>query len=424
MKTIFSFVCILFITSSIAQKFDCLSKTTAYQELYKAKKISESFEIWSEVKKNCPKESETVYTDGFNILQYKIDNAVTPEEKTTLARDKMKLYDQYNKNFPLTTADFEINKAMVLYDNKIDAKDEIFSLLNSGFSKAPNSISNANAIYLYFSLYYEKYKAVDKNYPSDVVLEKYTLVNFLLSQLQTSNPEKIEQYKTAQRGINALAKDLATCDNLSSYYEKNYLSNQENIDWISTALQTLSSKCSAEPIFNTMAEKLYSVKVTSQSAYFMALANVKLRKSKEAIKYYEESAQLQTNTIEKASIYYTLATGIASGDKSKSKEYLNKALSFDPSMGKAYLFLAQNYSYSKEECGKTDFEKKAVIYLAIQTAKKAAIADPKLKPTVDKMTTDLTSQSLTQEEIKKAKMNGKTLTIGCWINETITFPSK
>jgi hypothetical protein len=34
------------------------------------------------------------------------------------------------------------------------------------------------------------------------------------------------------------------------------------------------------------------------------------------------------------------------------------------------------------------------------------------------------SQSLTQDEINKAKMNGKSLNIGCWINETVTFPSK
>lgn len=424
MKTIFSIVSILYITSGIAQNFECSSKTLAYQELYKAKKIGESFEIWSEVKKNCPKESETIYTDGFNILQYKIDNAVSVEEKTTLVRDKMKLYDQYNKNFPSTTADFEVNKAMVLYDNKIDAKDEIFNLLNNGFTNASKSITNANAIYLYFSLNYEKHKEGNKNFSSELVVEKYTLTTYMLAQLQATNPQKIQEYKTAQRGISALSKDIVTCDNLAAYYDKNYSLHQENPDWISTALTSLSDKCSTKPIFATMAEKLYSLKVTAQSSYYMALATTKQKKFSEAIRYYEESAQLEPNPLEKANIYYTLATGLASGDKSKSNEYLKKALTFDPKMGKAYLFLAKTYSYSAEECGKTDFEKKAVVYLAIQTVKKAGVADPKLKPTADKMVADFSSQSLTHDEIKKAKMNGKSLTIGCWINETITFPSK
>ena len=424
MKTIFSYAFILFISILNAQKYDCLPKMAAYQELYKAKKITESFELWSEVKKNCPKENETIYTDGFSILQYKIDNAFNDEEKTALVRDKMKLYDQYNKNFPLSTRDFEVNKAMVLYDNKIDAKEEIFGLLESGFLHAPNSITNANAIYLYFSLYIEKYEAADIKITTDVVLEKYTLVNSLLSQLQISHPDNIEDYKTAQRGINALAKDITSCDNLSAFYEKKYETNQENIAWLSAALNNLSGKCSAKPIFNTMAEKLYALQITPQSAYFMALASLKQKKFPEAIRFYEESAQLQTNPIEKATIYYTLATGLVSGEKAKSKEYLNKAISFEPKMGKAYLFLAELYASSKEECGKTDFEKKAVVYLAIQTVKKANIADPKLQPTADKMAANYASQSLTEDEIKKAKMNGKSLNIGCWINETVTFPSK
>jgi hypothetical protein len=82
------------------------------------------------------------------------------------------------------------------------------------------------------------------------------------------------------------------------------------------------------------------------------------------------------------------------------------------------------YSNASATCGKTDFEKKAINYLAIQTAKKAAIAEPKMKAAADKVASKLASKSLTQAEINKEKMNGKSLTIGCWINETITFPAK
>jgi tetratricopeptide (TPR) repeat protein len=424
MKTIFSFVGILFLMTVNAQKFDCSSKTTSYQELFKAKKLAESFEIWTEVKKNCPKESESLYTDGFKILQYKIDNATTEEEKTTLVRDKMELYDQYNKYFPLSTADYEVSKAMVLHDNKIQAKDEIFTLFNNGFTNAPKSISNAKAIYLYYSLCYEKYKEGNKNYSSDIIIEKYMLVNSMLTNLQDTRPEKSQEYRAALRAINNLSKDVTTCDNLGAYYEKNYQANIKNINWITTALTSLSEKCSALPIFATMAEKLYSTKATSQSAYFMALSYTKQKKFSAAIEYYNNSAQMQPNPLEKAAIYYTLATGLSSGDKSKSKEYINKALTYDPKMGKAYFYLAQIYSSSKEECGKTDFEKKSVIYLAIQTANKAGTVDSKLKPAANKMVENLTPHSLTKEEIKKAKMNGKSQTIGCWINETITFPSK
>ena len=424
MKAIVFILGALFITnSSNAQKFDCASKITEYQELLKAKKVTESFGPWSDVRKNCPKETEVVYTDGIQILQYKIDNAASAEEKEKLVRDVLKLYDQYNKNYSLLTPDFEVNKAMTLVANKIDAKEEIFNLLDSGFAKASKDITDANAIYTYFSMYTERYNSGDKKITPNSVLEKYTLVNSLLNQLQSSKPEN-KDYKTAQRAIDNLIKDLATCENLDAFYTKNYAENQENTDWLTSALISLSGKCSNKPIFITLAEKLYSVKSTANSAYFMALGNLKERKFAEAIKFYNESAELQTNPTEKAKIYYTLATGLLANDLPKSKEYLNKALTSDPKMGKAHLFLAQLYANSAKDCGKTDFEKKAVYYLALQTAQKAGIAEPRLKPSSDKMAKDFEAQSLTGAEISKAKMNGKSLTIGCWINETITFPSK
>lgn len=432
MKAIIFILGVMFTTNSNAQKFDCPSKMTEYQELFKAKKIAESFDTWTSVSKNCPKENEAVYKDGIEIIQYKIDNEASEEEKEKLVRDVLKLYDQYNKYFPLTTQDFEVNKAMTLVANKIDAKEEIFTLLNRGFTKASNKVTAANAIYTYFSMYCEKFNNGDKSITSNSVLEKYTLVNSLLNQLQAAKPDSNESeqakqnsdYKTAQTAINKLIKDLATCENLDAFYTKNYTENQENGDWITSALLSLSGKCSAKPIFNTLAEKLYAMKVTAQSANFMALANLQQRKFPDAIKFYNESAELQTNPVEKAKIYYTLATGLLANYLPKSKEYLKKALSSDPKMGKAYLFLAQLYFNSANDCGKTDFEKKTVYYLAIQTAQKAGVVEPRLKPTADKAAKDYEAKSLTADEISKAKMNGKLVTIGCWINETITFPAK
>lgn len=423
MKAIIFIIGILFLTNANAQKFDCSSNITKYQTLFKEKKISESFDTWSEVRKNCPKETETVYTDGIEILDYKIAN-VTTEEKEKLVRDVLKLYDQYNKNFPLSTPDFEVNKAMALFNNKIDAKEEIFNLLDTGFSKASKNVTDATTIYTYFSMYCERFTAGDKRMTSNSVLEKFTMVSTMLNQLEVSNPAKVTEYKTALRGVNSLVKDLATCENLAEFYTKNLDTNKDNSDWLTSALISLSDKCSTKPIFNTLAERLYSIKATAQSANFMALASLKGRKFPDAIKFYSESAELQTNPVEKAKIYYTLATGLLAGDLPKSKEFLNKVVTLDPKMGKAYLFLAQLYANSVDDCGKTDFEKKSVYYLAIETANKAAIAEPRLKPTSDKMAADFAKQSLTKDEIAKAKMAGKSITIGCWINETITFPSK
>ena len=422
MKAIIFLLGILFITNSNAQKFDCTSKTNAYQELLHINKVNESFDIWNDVRKNCPQENEAIYTDGIQILRYKIENAAT-EDKEKVVRDVLKLYDQYNKYFPSSIPHFEVQKAMALVNNKISAKEEIFNLLDNGFTKASQNVTEANAIYIYFSLYAEKFTAGDKKITPNIILEKYALVNTMLNQLQVSKPEN-KDYITAQNAINNLIKDIATCENLADYYSNNFDKNKDNTDWITSALVSLSGKCSSKPIFLTLAEKLYTVKHDAQSANFLALGYMKQRKFTEAIKFYNESAELQSNPLEKAKIYYTLASGLLANDFAKSKDYLKKALAVDPKMGKAHLFLAQQYVNGANDCGKTDFEKKAIYYLAIQTTQNATIAEPILKSTADKMIADFAPKSITPTEIYKAKLNGQSVTINCWINEIITFPSK
>lgn len=422
MKTIACLLGILFATSINAQKFDCSSKTKAYQDLLQANKMKESFDIWTEVKKNCPKENEAVYTDGIKILEYRTGMA-SGEEKEKSARELMKLYDQYHLNFPSSVTDFEVRKAMVLVMNRIGTKDEIFTLLDNGFNKAAKDITDVRAIHTYFSTYVERFSAGDKKITADSVLEKYTTISSLLTQLSENNSDN-KDYKATKNAIDRLIKDIATCDNLAAFYTKNYAANQENANWITSALVSLSGNCGSKPIFLTLAEKLYAMKPTAQSANFVALAYVKERKLTEAIKFYEESAALETIPAEKAKTYYTLATSLLSNDLPKSKETIDKALAADPKMGKAYLFLAELYFNNANNCSSSDFEKKAIIYLGIQTAQKAGAAEPRLKPTSDKIAEDYASKSLTPEEISKQKMNGKSLTIGCWINETVSFPSK
>ena len=112
MKAIIFILSVLFITNNNAQKFDFTSKISEYQAFFNANKIAKSYTVWSDVSKNCPKENEGICTDGIQILQHKIDTAALAEDKEKLVRDVLKLYDQYNKNYPLSTPDFEVDKAV------------------------------------------------------------------------------------------------------------------------------------------------------------------------------------------------------------------------------------------------------------------------------------------------------------------------
>ncbi len=421
MRVILFTIVLLFGTSSYAQKIDCSLQTKEYQQFLKEGNLADAFLSWEFVKDKCPKQSEDTYTDGVKIIQYKIENAQNEEQKELAVRQMMKLYDQYHKHYPKSIEDYTIYKAMALVDNSIDANDEIYKLLDTGFSTSLDKITSANAIYHYFKLLVEKNQSGDKLVSDDKVIENYTVLSNHISTLTETNPSERESYSAAKRAINGLADKFLSCDILTKYYESKFAQNQSNASWLQASLQIMLDKCSASPMFLTIAEKYYANTVTSQSAHYLATASLKNRKFDEAKKMFLESAELEKNPLQKSTKYYSLATGLFSSDKPKAKEFLLKSVALDPKLGKAYLFLAQLYANSAEECGKTIFEKKAVYYLANQTIQKAASADARLKKNADMFAKNFAKESLSSSDISSAKMNGKTMTIGCWINEKITF---
>ena len=70
------------------------------------------------------------------------------------------------------------------------------------------------------------------------------------------------------------------------------------------------------------------------------------------------------------------------GRKSKARSYANKALGFQPSMGRAYLLIANMYAESANDCGETQFNKRAVYWLAADLAEKAGRVDNSLSKIV------------------------------------------
>ena len=73
MKAFIFILGVLFITNSNAQKFDCPTKMTEYQALFKAKKIAESYDTWTAVSKNCPKENEAKSLTADEISKAKMN---------------------------------------------------------------------------------------------------------------------------------------------------------------------------------------------------------------------------------------------------------------------------------------------------------------------------------------------------------------
>jgi hypothetical protein len=414
------FIGIFFISNFYAQQIDCKQGIQDYRWLFKANKVKESYRVWSAIKIKCEKEDIGIYLDGLVIIQGVLGFTKSQIERERLIREGLKLYEEFHANFPLQSEGYEVGKAMLMYNYSVRAQqqmEEIFILLDTGFAKSNTAIIDMNAINLYFELCYAKYKSKEISVAS--FSEKYFLVATMLNRLTPGDPNIVKLYKQVKTKIDAKVKPIISCNAMSSYYEKELKSNTTNSKWLIEALDMLSNKCSSLSLFSDLATALYQIKPTSTAATYRGLNSIRQKKYTEAIQFYEEAALLETNATKKATIYLNLATQLSSVDRTNSRAFLFKSLQVDIKMGKAYLLLAQLYAASAKECAISDFDTKVLYYLAITKASKAAEIDAKLQPQVSKFIEKYKNLALSTKEIHKTKLLGKSVPVGCWINEEV-----
>jgi hypothetical protein len=98
-------------------------------------------------------------------------------------------------------------------------------------------------------------------------------------------------------------------------------------------------------------------------------------------------------------------------------------LSFQPSLGRAYLLISNMYASSANNCGDTQFNKRAVYWLAAEMARKAARVDPSLKNIANKTAVSYEGRAPSKTDIFTEGNQGQVIKFNCWISGSVTVPS-
>ena len=118
-----------------------------------------------------------------------------------------------------------------------------------------------------------------------------------------------------------------------------------------------SKKCSDDPLLLFLLN-YYITNPSANSAYYLGLLNDKKNNSEEALKFYNESIELETDNIKKARILYKIAAKFKNTKQFfKSRNYARRALEFQPSMGRAHLLIANLYQAVQTVVGKLNLKK-------------------------------------------------------------------
>lgn len=440
----------LVVFTAKAQDVDCATELSLFADAAKNKKYEEASKHLETLRKSCPDFHKAIYLYGEPTISYFVDNAKTEEDKKAYVKDLMDLFDEFDKYFPNNGRGNEIKKAMVLFDNKVGTKDEVFQILDNAFNKDKDNFTDARAMYVYFEIFVDNFEAGKNDIQLQDVFDKYDMISDILeketnklteekdeliqiqetrelSRKEQSNFKRaevnLEAYETISLSMDAKISLLATCDRLVPFLEKSFEEKKTDAEWLRrSADRMLKKECDKDPLFAKISEALHLLNPTAKSAYNLAVSAYNKKDMQKAMKYFNESADLHTDKNEKAKVYYMMAGIYSTSNKVQARSYAEKALAAKPSFGKAYLLIANLYANSANDCGATPFEKRAVNWLAAQTARKAGQVDSTLKATAESQASSYDQRAPSVEDIFVAGMGGKTIQFNCWIGKSVKVP--
>ena len=458
LKTYLGICLILILTPLNAQRSEeCLQNLSIFAEFAKVKNYDEAYEPWMKVRKECPSLNVAIYSYGERILKDRYKKQPEDQKKAVVA-DLMSLYDEWLLNFPTrrnvkVEGDIISGKAQSMIDFKMPDKMETYKTFDLAFTTDPKSFTNPKGLYNYFKILYDLYKEDANGVTMEQLFTKYEEVSekfeiestnlarkldIILKKEEEGNPITSREIRnkrvyginsnaiaTFLRNLDAIISKEATCFNLVPLYQRNFEENKTDVLWLKRAASRMDSKeCSDDPLFVTLVEALHNLDPSADSAYYLGLLNDKKGNNQEALKYYEESITLEDDPYKKARILYKIALKFKkAGRKSSARSYAMKALKFQPSMGRAYLMIANLYASSANDCGDSQFNKRAVYWLAANTARKAGEVDASIKKVARKTSESYVGRAPSKTDIFTEGNQGATIKFSCWINSSVKVPN-
>ena len=184
--------------------------------------------------------------------------------------------------------------------------------------------------------------------------------------------------------------------------------------------------CQKEPLFEKLVSAYAEASPSPEAYSFLANVLEDNGDASGANTMRQKSFSLETDPLKKAK--YKLKFAQAAKDRgqfSKARSLAREALKFNPSYGRAYLFIATLYQSSVNNCGDNLFEKRMVYVAALNMAKRAASVAPSISSKARKYINIYKQNVPSQKDIFNATaIPGGKFTIKCWIGETVRIPNK
>ncbi len=426
----------------------CYELGSLFIEPAKAKNYETALQNYDKVVQECPTYSMATYQYAVKMFKYFIKKG----DMSKIA-DLEQAYNYRIQYYKAKTkmGDVMSDIAQIKFDNSVGTKLQQFKAFDDAFKKDAKTFTSPKSIYTYFSL------AVDLESTDEMdIQEVFDLYDVVTAKIETEESnlaskltklidrqeagEKLtakesKRLKAYEKNLGAYGKvkgsvdgklgKLADCPNLIPLYTKDFEAKKDDIDWIKRAAGRMSAKdCTSDPLFIQLVEQLDRLAPSADTKLYLGQLEKEKGNTAKAISYFEESASRQEDPHKSARIYYRIAElKRKAGQRGQARTYYLKALSYQPSMGRAYLKIANMYAASANNCGTTVFEKRAIYWKAAEMASKAARVDGSIAGNARATAASYRERAPQKSDIFDTGLAGQTISFKCWVGGSVRVPN-
>ena len=371
----------------------CIENLVKYGDMVKIKNYKEAYEPWKIVFEQCPlAKGTTLYLDGVKIAKDLIvKDKANQESYYTLL---MSIYDQRakyygnNKNYPTSYLMGQKAVDMLSYKKGDKAvRDEAVTLLDQALKGDPSTIQTI-FVQKYMQQVVEQYK--DGKASGEDVVNAYLRCSDILPKVEAAFTEKAKNpktQKTAQQVLDGIpeakeyvegifaASGAADCETISKIFSPMLAEHTTDADWLKK-INKLLGDCTDSELYYAISESLHKIDPQASSARGLAKMYLKQKNVEQAIAYYNEAINLETDDKLKSKYYYELGlVNFADGNLSAAKSAAKSAAGLRDDWGDPYILLAKIYAQGAGKIGEKAWEKQAPYWAAYDKALKAKNID-------------------------------------------------
>ncbi|MBQ8703210.1 MAG: hypothetical protein IJ524_02410 [Bacteroidales bacterium] len=338
--------------------------------------LLEAYPYWKTFVEKCPSNGKNIYTRGVNIMEVKIKNAKTEEEKAGYIEELMALYDTRIATFG-EAGKVTAMKAMEL-ENLLGAAglERYYKL----YSDAVNMEGGLEAGYLV------KYMEATINYvragyaEPTLVVDNYDIASDMLEdelQKNIADSAKAAEIRGYIAGVEAAFSPYASCEQLVDIYGKKFEADPENVDLLKKITGIMTRKrCTKEELFFRATENLYRLEPTPSTAMRMGMMCLEKEQYSDAIKYLGDATK-GVEGKDKYTAYLYLGHAYA-GQKSYSaaRTAYNNAAAADATKGEPYMRIAILYGQSTGSASEDNVNGRSAYWAAVDALNKAKSVEP------------------------------------------------